>query len=69
MPINPVTQDVKNLFTANLPGINDKLKTKWTFIEVKFAWKDIANEGVKYKGFVLGDGKTKATVVLFKPTL
>lgn len=68
MPI-PVTKDVQDLFTANLPGINDKLKTNWTFIEVVKAFKEIVREGVKYKGLVLGDGKSKATVVLFKPTL
>ena len=61
-----MTPEVKDLFVSNLAGINAKLGTKWTTLTVDSAEIQVVN-GTNTKGYVTGEDKSKALVVIHKP--
>ena len=61
-----MTPEVTDLFLSNLEGINKKLGSKWTTLTVDSAEIQVVS-GTNTKGYVTGEDKSKARVVIHKP--
>jgi hypothetical protein len=61
-----VTQEVQDLFTANIAGINAKLGKHWTSVHVEQAWSQVV-AGHNYTAQITGNDGGKATVRIYVP--
>ncbi len=68
IPVLVILKAVRDLFASNLADINTRLNTKWTSFTLKHLYvQSIVGVGINYKGQVIGDDQTNATVYIYQP--